>query len=209
MSFEASCHCGAVTLSVDADLPAEAMSYAERLIPDTQPTLVISACSSHARRNWLPQRYAAVAEYAMRQHGMRVILCGGPSAIERDMAAQITQHCALPLLNQVGQDTLPQLLALLSRASALLTPDSGPAHMATMVALPVIGLYAATNPERSGPYHSRQWCVNRYDAAARKFLNKPASELPWTTKIEVPGVMELIEVEAVTARLDALLGVFE
>ena len=50
------------------------------------------------------------------------------------------------------KDTLPQLLALMARATALLSPDSGPAHMATMVGLPVIGLYAATNPERSGPY---------------------------------------------------------
>ena len=51
-----------------------------------------------------------------------------------------------------GKDTLPQLLALLARATALLTPDSGPAHMATMVNTPVIGLYAATNPARSGPF---------------------------------------------------------
>ena len=87
-----------------------------------------------------------------------------------------------------------------------MTPDSGPAHMATMVNTPVIGLYAATNPERSGPYLSRRWCVDAYDAAARKFLGKPATELPWTRKIELPGVMDLIEVAAVTAKLDELLA---
>jgi heptosyltransferase I len=37
-------------------------------------------------------------------------------------------------------------------------------------------------------------------------LGKPASELAWTTKIERPGVMDLIEVAAVTARLDELLA---
>jgi heptosyltransferase I len=78
--------------------------------------------------------------------------------------------------------------------------------MATMVALPVIGLYAATNPERSGPYLSRQWCVNAYDEAARMFLKKSAEDLPWTKKIELPGVMELISVPAVTARLDELMA---
>jgi hypothetical protein len=30
--------------------------------------------------------------------------------------------------------------------------------------------------------------------------------LPWTTKIEVPGVMDLIEVPQVTAKLDALVA---
>jgi heptosyltransferase I len=75
-----------------------------------------------------------------------------------------------------------------------------------MVRTPVIGLYAATNPERSGPYLSRRWCVNAYDAASRKFLDKPAAELPWTRKIELPGVMELIEVAEVCNKLDELLA---
>jgi heptosyltransferase I len=78
--------------------------------------------------------------------------------------------------------------------------------MATMVHLPVIGLYAATNPERSGPYLSRPWCVNTYDEAARLFLKKSASDLPWTKKIELPGVMELISVPAVIAKLDELMA---
>jgi len=78
--------------------------------------------------------------------------------------------------------------------------------MATTVGTPVIGLYAATNPERSGPYHSRGWCVDRYDAAARRFLRRPAADLPWTTKIEQPGVMDLIEVAGAAERLDALMA---
>ena len=190
----------------DIPLPAAALAYAEQLIPDAQPTLVISACSSHRLRNWLPERYAAVAEHAVRKHGMRVILCGGPAAVEREMAAAIARSVSVPLVDQVGKDTLPQLLALLARATVLLTPDSGPAHMATMVGTPVVGLYAATNPERSGPYLSRRWCVNAYDQASRTFLGKPAIEIPWTRKIEVPGVMELIQVATVCAKLDELLA---
>jgi heptosyltransferase I len=192
----------------DIPLPPAALTYADQLIDSRgkgQPTLLISACSSHPLRNWLPGRYAEVAEHAVSQYGMRVILCGGPSAVEREMAQEIVKRCPVPLVDQVGKDTLPQLLALMSRATAILTPDSGPAHMATMVGLPVIGLYAATNPFRSGPYLSRRWTVNLYDEAARKFLNKSAAELPWTKKIEVPGVMELIEVPAVTAKLDELM----
>jgi len=190
----------------DIPLPANALAYAEHLIPDSQPTLLISACSSHRLRNWLPERYAAVADHAVDKLGMRVILCGGPSALEREMAETIVKLVRVPLVNQVAKDTLPQLLALLGRATVLLTPDSGPAHMATMVRTPVIGLYAATNPERSGPYLSRRWCANAYDAAARKFMGRSAAELAWTTKIEKPGVMELIDVASVTAKLDQLLA---
>jgi heptosyltransferase I len=190
----------------DIPLPEAAQEYARALLPDAQPTLVISPCSSHVRRNWRPERYAAVAEHAVRRHGMRVILSGGPSTLEQATGAAIMRAARVPLLNQIGRDTLPQLLALLARANVLVSPDSGPVHMATMVGTPVLGLYGATNPARSGPYLSQQWCVNAYGAAARRFRHREPEELPWTTKIEEPGVMDLIQVEEVIAKLDELLG---
>jgi heptosyltransferase I len=187
-------------------LPADAQAYAARLVPDSTPTLLISPCSSHPLRNWSAARYAAIADHAAARHGMRIILCGGPSAAERQMGEAIVAHARTPLVNQIGQDTLPQLLALIGAAAVLVSPDSGPAHMATMVGTQVVGLYAATNPARSGPYLSRQWCVDAYVEAARRFRGKTPDELPWTTKIEEPGVMDLVTVEAVCARLDALLA---
>src|SRR5436309_2588826 len=145
-------------------------------------------------------------------HGMRVILAGGRSEEERRMGAMIettaaTEHEAkASLVNQIGQDTLPEMLALLSKATVLISPDSGPVHMAGMVGLPVIGLYAATRSARAGPYYSRQWCVDKYDEAARKVFGTPGASLPWTKKIERPGVMDLIGVPEVAAKLDALMA---
>ncbi len=190
----------------DIPLPSDAQEHAQRIVADHELTLVISPCSSHRLRNWRPEYYAQVADYAASNFGMRVLLCGGKSRAEQHSGEQIAAHMRQPYLNMIGKDTLPQLLATLQRATMLITPDSGPAHMATAVGTPVIGLYAATNPARSGPYLSRQWCVDKYDAAAQKFLGKPASELAWTTKIERPGVMDLIKPEDVMKKLHALLS---
>jgi len=192
-------------LRFDLPLSAEALDYAARLIPDAQRTLVVSPCSSHGLRNWSAARYAAVARHALERYGMRVILAGGPSALEQEMGAAIAREAGEGLVNQIGRDTLPQLLALLARATVLLSPDSGPAHMATMVGTPVIGLYAATRSGRSGPYLSRGWCVDEYASAARRFRGREPQELPWTEKIEEPGVMDLISVASVTRKLDELL----
>jgi heptosyltransferase I len=189
----------------DIPLPESARAYAERLIPDRRPTLIISPCSSHGLRNWGAERYAAIADHAARRYGMRVILCGGPSKLELETGAAIEKAANTRISNQIGRDTLPELLALLARATVLLTPDSGPAHMATMVGTPVVGLYAATNPARSGPYLSRLWCVDAYPEAARRFRGRSPDKLPWTEKIEVRGVMDLISVERVAAKLDELL----
>jgi heptosyltransferase I len=190
----------------DVNLPVDALEYARGIVTDERPTLLISPCSSHTARNWSAERYAAVADYAVNAHRMRVMLVGGRSAIEAQMGLAIAAAARETVVNQIGKDTLPELLGLLSQSTVLLSPDSGPAHMATMVGLPVIGLYAATNPARAGPYYSRQWCVDKYDAAAQKYLGKPAAQIPWTTKIERSGVTDLIGVSDVTAKLDALMA---
>ncbi|HSN71892.1 MAG TPA: glycosyltransferase family 9 protein [Steroidobacteraceae bacterium] len=189
----------------DIPVPDEARAWAREVIPDDQPTLVISPCSSHPLRNWHAAGYAAVADHAVRRHRMRVLICGGPTDLERRVGGEIAALMREPATNLVGRDTLTGFLATLERSSVLLTPDSGPAHMGTAAGIPVIGLYAATNPARSGPYLSQPWCVDRYDAAARRFMGRPASEIAWTTKIEKPGVMDLIEVGDVIERLDAVM----
>jgi heptosyltransferase I len=205
MGFAKACGIDPKPAHWDVRLPQNALDYARQVIDDARPTLLISPCSSHAARNWPAERYAAVADHAAAVHHMRVVLVGGRSSTEARMGAAIAAAAQTPPVNQIGKDTLPQLLGLMSKSSALLSPDSGPAHMAGMVGLPVIGLYAATNPQRAGPYYSRQWCVDKYDEASRKFLHRPAAQIPWTTKIERPGVMDLIAVKDVTAKLDALM----
>jgi heptosyltransferase I len=195
------------SLRWDIPLPAGALAYARKAVPDAQrPTMIISPCSSHTLRNWSAERYAALGDHAVARHGMEVILCGGRSELEQRYGAEIEQRMRQPCRNLIGRDTLLELLATLQRATVLVSPDSGPAHMATTVGTPVIGLYAATNPQRSGPYHSRRWCVDRYELAALRFRGRPAAELPWTEKIEEPGVMDLIEVDDASARLDELMA---
>lgn len=189
----------------DIPIPDSALAYAQRIIPDGEKALIISPCSSHPLRNWRSEYYAQVADYASGALGLKVILCGGRSELEKQYGEDISSYVRNPVLNTIGQDTLLEFLATLKRAAVLVSPDSGPAHMATTVGTPVIGLYAATNPARSGPYLSRQWCVDKYDAAARTLLGKPASELPWTTKIEQPGVMDLITPEEVIKKLHAVM----
>ncbi len=188
----------------DLPIPDEARRYAQTLLPEAGRALLISACSSHRLRNWAPDRYAAVARHAVRHLGLPVVLCGGPGSVEREMADAIQTAAGVALIDQVGKDTLPQMMATLERGLALLSPDSGPAHMATMVGLPVIGLYAATNPARSGPYLSLEHCVDAYDQAAQRFRGQSSKALPWTAKIEEVGVMDLIPVEAVINKLDRI-----
>ncbi len=186
----------------DLPVPVEAHEWAAAQWPDDgQPVLMISPCSSHVRRNWYADRYAALADHAASR-GWRVVLCGGRSDLERSTTDAILAAMQSPALDLVGKDTLKQLPALLARASLLVTPDSGPMHIANAVGTAVLGLHAASNPLRSGPYSNVRWCVDRYDAAARKFLGRPAAELAWGTKIEFDDVMALVTVEDAIATFE-------
>lgn len=182
-------------VSWDLAVPQSAYEWsAAQWQDDGRPVLMISPCSSHVRRNWYADRYAAVANHAA-QRGWQVVLCGGRSELERSMADAIQAQLHTPALDLVGKDTLKQLPALLARANLVMTPDSGPMHIANAMGAKVLGLHAASNPNRSGPYSDRRYCVDRYDDAARKYLAKQASDLKWGTKIEFDDVMELITVE--------------
>ena len=185
------------------DLPIhdDALSWAEDHLAPGRPAIVISPCSSHPQRNWRPEFYAQVADFAHERLGAQIILSGGPSKAEHAMGTAIENAMHAPCLNLVGRDTLEQSKALLSRARLLISPDAGPAHIASALGTPVLGLYAATWSKRSGPYRSLDLCVDRFPEAARTYRGREPEALRWGTRIEVPGVMDLIEPEAVIDRL--------
>ena len=186
------------------DLPVSQASkeFANKILPGKQPTLLISPSSSHVLRNWSAQRYAAIADYAIDSLAMRVALTGGPSELEASMGEAIEQSMTNKAINLIGKDTLAQFLALLQRTDIVLSPDSGPLHLANALGTPVIGLYACTCSRRSGPYNSLDLCVDKFTVAARRFMNKNSQDLRWGTRIEQKGVMDLIQVDEVVERLE-------
>ncbi|WP_144211677.1 glycosyltransferase family 9 protein [Shewanella donghaensis] len=178
-------------------VPAVDTEFANRLISGDDKVLVICPAASKAERNWLPERYAAVADYAVNQ-GYRVMLCGGPSQLEADLAQNIVQLCKTTIENQIGKTTLTQLLALLKNASMVIAPDTGPAHMAVTQGTPVIGLYAHSNPGRTGPYLSLQHVVSVYEEVIK--LQFPDAAIAWGKRAKGDDLMEKITVESVIAQ---------
>ncbi|ASK71103.1 ADP-heptose--LPS heptosyltransferase I [Shewanella bicestrii] len=190
-----------ITPSWNIPVPQADTEFAQRQIADGEKVLVICAAASKAERNWLPERYAAVAQHAVNK-GYRVILCGGPTALEKTLADDIANACSAKLDNLVGKTSLTQLLVLLKRASLVLAPDTGPAHMAVTQGTPVIGLYAHSNPGRTGPYLSQQYVVSAYQEA---IASQQSGEVKWGTRAKGEHLMALISVEAVIEKFDQVI----
>ncbi len=188
-------------------IPEADARFASQQLPSEAPVLAISPGASNPLRNWRPERHAAIADIAARDHGMRVVLLGGPSAREAELGTAIEEHVghAVPA-NWIGRLSLKGALAFMQRCRALVSPDSGPAHMAALVGLPVIGLYAVMNLHRTGPYHSIAHCVDAYPIAAQRYLGRTPDELPWGRRVEHPEAMDCISVDMVAERLHGLMN---
>lgn len=189
----------------DIPISADDRAFAASLTDTGKPILAISPVTGQRFRNfrnWQVERYARVADYASARYGADVLLTGGTTDIERSYGEGIVAACASAPKNLIGRTTLKQLLAVLERASVLVCPDSGPAHMATAVGTPVVGLYATSNRFRTGPYLSQRLVVDKYPEAVEHEFGRPVERLRWGERVRDPAAMSLIRVEDVTAKLD-------
>lgn len=200
-------HLGCVEKVMNWDLPMNQadQQFAHQLIKPGVSNVVISPCSSHPLRNWTVTKYAAMIEQIIKRHGAHVILTGSPAPQEQAFVAEIERSVKQPITNVAGQDTLKQLWCLLQQADLVISPDSGPLHMAGCVGTPVIGLLAASNFRRSGSYQFPELTVDKYPEACERFLGQSVMQVKWGTKTEFPGAMDLIEVEHVLPVVEQVL----
>lgn len=202
---------GVAIREYDFRLPLVADHYvmADRLIDAARPLVLISPCSSERRnnfRNWPAERFVDVAAHAMQQHDAIVAVTGGGRAVEHEYAQWICNDGPDGIHNLVGKTSLKELAALIDRASVMICPDSGPAHIAGTVGTPVIGLYATSNPGRTGPVLHPEHTVNAYPEALQRFMGKTVSDVRWGQRVRHAKAMSLIEVDAVKSALDLLLA---
>ena len=179
--------------------------YAAQLIDGGRPALVISPCSSQRFRNfrnWRALDYAAVANHAAANYGAQIVLSGGNSELEQRYGEEISEACDGPVKNIIGRSSLKQLLCVLDAATALVCPDSGPAHMANAVGTPVVALFATSNRRRTGPYNFQDLVVDKYPEAVQLEFGKTVDQIPWGQRVRNPDAMDLITVADVTAKLD-------
>lgn len=183
------------------DLPISEADYAwaDNHLPKSGPILVVNPAASKPERSWLVERYIEVLLETKKRWQVEIVLTGGPGDYDRQLAEQIAK--TIPVVDLVGKTKPKQLLAVISRAKAVLCPDTGPSHMAAAVNTPVVALHAVTNPLVSGPYMFPDLVVNRYPDAVQKFLGMPYEQHVWGTHVHGEQTMKLISVDEVLDKL--------
>ncbi|HET9949430.1 MAG TPA: glycosyltransferase family 9 protein [Longimicrobiales bacterium] len=120
-----------------------------------RPACAMVLGTSRPAKNWHAAGYARLAEELERRHGLLPLLVGGPSPVERRMADEVRARTRARVVDALG-DNLRRLLWLLDGSALVVTPDTGPLHVARALGRPVVSLFGHTNPKRTGPYRAFQ-----------------------------------------------------
>ena len=88
---------------------------------------------------------------AMLRRGLNPVLMGGPS--EKQLGAQVVKLAKAPVPNLCGRFSVTQFARSLGEIDLLVTPDTGPMHLAAWFGLRCLNLsLGPVNPWETGPY---------------------------------------------------------
>ena len=196
----------------DIPLNKDELSFAKNSRNINKINIVISPCSSDRYRNyrnWEIQKFQKIISYLIDKYQCHIILTGGNTVNEREYGHQLSKTNKLSIVNLVGKTSLKELAAVINASDLVICPDSGPAHIATALKTPVIGLYASSNPNRTGPFESERYTVNAYPEACIKYLGKKVESLNWGQRVRNPEVMTMITLKMVKEKIDSFFITLE
>ena len=117
----------------------------------SRPLVSIVVGTSKPEKDWIPERWAEVCDVLLDRFGMQPVLVGGSSAREVAAAEAIRHHARNDPISTLGSG-LRNLVGILDASALVISPDTGPLHMAVALDRPVISLMGYTDPRRTGPY---------------------------------------------------------
>jgi heptosyltransferase-1 len=146
---------------------------------------ILNAGGGWPTKLWDADRFGALADALLAEHGIRSLVTYGPG--ERELAEQVVRAsrtgAALPV-----SLSLKGFYALARRASLYVGGDTGPTHLAVAAGAPVVGLFGPTEWWRNGSPRDADICVERTDIGCRVDCHRRACSVWICMDIEVARV---------------------
>ncbi|HEX3533402.1 MAG TPA: glycosyltransferase family 9 protein [Gemmatimonadaceae bacterium] len=157
-----------------------------------RPIASIVVATSKPEKDWIPERWAEVADALYEQFGMQPVLVGGRSDRELNAERIVMERARHNPRSELGSG-LRKLVSILDASSLVLSPDTGPLHMSVALDRPVISLMGYTNPKRTGPYRKfKDLIIDAY--------GDPGEDYPISMENR-PGRMSRIETQDVLDKI--------
>jgi heptosyltransferase I len=132
----------------------------ERLLNDRgiQPDaklIALGVTSRWTSKTWPPDFFASVASNMAAQYPGAYTFWVLGTEEEKDVGEMVCKSSTAEVHNLMGETTLPMMVDLLKRSSAMISNDSGPMHIAASLETPTLGLFGPTDAALTGPYGDR------------------------------------------------------
>ena len=126
------------------------------------PWLILGPTANWRVKMWPAERFIALAQKLTGPEGLlpgaRIAILGGPGDAEREMATPAL--AALPeAVDLVGVLSLPEVAAVLARATLFVGNDSGLMHISAATGAPTLGLFGPTPASEYAPVGARAQAV--------------------------------------------------
>ena len=116
-----------------------------------RPAVALVIGSSRPDKEWLPERWAEVADALYGDFELQPILVGGRSARELETEREIRRRAKHPIVSTLGIP-LRDLVGVLDGCALVVSLDTGPLHLAVALDRPVVSLMSTLDPLRVGPF---------------------------------------------------------
>ncbi len=161
--------------------------------PIERPAAAIVVATSKPQKDWMPERWAEVADALYHDFGLQPVLVGGRTPRELSAEHIIRVRARAPLVSALGSG-LRNLVGILDGSALVLAPDTGPLHMAVALDRPVISLMGYTNPKRTGPYRRfHELIVDAYGEPGEDYPISMENRLDRMARIEVRDVLARVD----------------
>jgi len=121
----------------------------------------INPGASHQVNRWDANSFALLSDRLIRDLKTKIIIVGGPSDIE--IASSIENKMEETPVNLAGKLSIRESAALFERCCVFVTGDTGPMHIAAAAGVPVVALFGAADPDRTGPVGRRHIIIQKKD----------------------------------------------
>lgn len=138
---------------------------------------------------WSAERFGALADALLTQHGLRSFVTYGPG--ERELAESVVGASCSGAARSLSL-SLKGFYALARRARVYVGGDTGPTHLAVAAGAPVVGLFGPTEWWRNGSPRTADICVERTDIACRVDCHRRACSVWVCMDIEVASVAAVV-----------------
>ena len=174
--------------------PKEAQARRAFVATLPRPAVTLVLATSNPQKDWIPERWAELVDVLYEDFGLHPVLAGGSSRRERAVEETVMRLARHTPHSTLGVP-LRELVWLIDASELVISPDTGPLHMAVALDTPVIGLMGYNNPKRIGPYRKyHDLMLDAYGDPGENYPISPAHRLDRMPRIQVSDVVDRVRV---------------